>query len=69
MDINKVFRNTFITRAGRSSLGTIVLSREKSELSRMILHPSEKKNKNIEPIPKNIETIIKRTYVERTEIA
>ena len=55
-------------RAGHRSWETIVLSQERTELSRTI--PSfRKKNEHIERVLKNIGTIIKRTNVERTEIA
>ena len=47
-------------RAGRRSLGTIVLSREQTERSRTI--PSfRKKNERIERVLKNIGTICKET--------
>ena len=62
-----------VSRAGRRSWGTIVLSRERMEQSRMI--PSfRKKNERIEPVLKNIGTICKGTEkngncLKRTEIA
>ena len=56
------------SRAGRRSWGTIVLSQKRTQLSGTI-SLFQKKNEHIERVLKNIGTIIKRTNVERTEIA
>ena len=52
-------------RAGRVPGGTIVLSRERTERSRMI--PSFRKNERLEWVLKNIGTISKRTERELLE--
>ena len=57
----------YTIRAGRRSWGTILHSRERTELSRTI--PSFQKKEHIERVLKNIETIITRTNVEQTKIA
>ena len=57
-----------VTRAGRRSWGTIVLSRDRTERSRTI--PSfRKKNERIEGVLKNIGTICNRTEGKGTETA
>ena len=59
---------TAMSRAGRRSLGTIVLLRERTERSRTI--PSfRKKNECIERVLKNIGTICKGTEQERNDLA
>ena len=54
-----------VSRAGRRSWGTIVLSRERTERSRTI-PPFQKKNERIERVLKNIGTICKGTERERS---
>ena len=50
-----------VTRAGLHSQGTVVLSREQTELLRMMQLLRKKKNEHIVPLLKNIVTICKIT--------
>ena len=59
----------YTIKAGRRSWGTTLLSRKRTELSKTISYPSEKKNEHIKCVLKNIETIITRTNVEQTKVA